>query len=82
MRTASILSKLALILSEVIIFLQYWPLKLINCVVNMILVVGHDKLHVEMQRTYGSLLSVVKVPKSGGVSILLSIPIVDSNFYI
>ncbi|KJA27017.1 hypothetical protein HYPSUDRAFT_35536 [Hypholoma sublateritium FD-334 SS-4] len=35
--------------------------------INMILVVGHDKLHVEMQRTYGSLLSVVKVPKSGGV---------------
>ncbi|KAF8969715.1 Pre-mRNA cleavage complex II protein Clp1-domain-containing protein [Flammula alnicola] len=35
--------------------------------INMIIVVGHDKLSVEMQRTYGSLLSVVKIPKSGGV---------------
>ncbi|KAF9484671.1 Clp1-domain-containing protein [Pholiota conissans] len=35
--------------------------------INMILVVGHDKLSVEMQRTYGSLMSVVKIPKSGGV---------------
>ncbi len=66
-------------LSEVGRCLQYWSLRLINGVVNMILVVGHDKLHVEMQRTYGSLLSVVKVPKSGGVRILLSTPFVNSN---
>jgi len=36
-------------------------------IVNVILVVGHEKLNVEMQRTYGSRLSVVKIPKSGGV---------------
>ncbi|KAG6916611.1 Cleavage polyadenylation factor subunit clp1 [Tephrocybe rancida] len=35
--------------------------------INVILVVGHEKLNVEMQRTYGSQLTVVKVPKSGGV---------------
>ncbi|KAJ8523094.1 hypothetical protein ONZ45_g369 [Pleurotus djamor] len=35
--------------------------------VNVILVVGHEKLNVEMQRTYGSQLTVVKIPKSGGV---------------
>ncbi|KIM79603.1 hypothetical protein PILCRDRAFT_73915 [Piloderma croceum F 1598] len=35
--------------------------------INVILVVGHEKLNVEMQRTYGSRLSVVKIPKSGGV---------------
>ncbi|KAH9483911.1 Cleavage polyadenylation factor subunit clp1 [Psilocybe cubensis] len=35
--------------------------------INMIIVVGHEKLNVEVQRTYGSLLSVVKIPKSGGV---------------
>ncbi|KAJ8079157.1 Cleavage polyadenylation factor subunit clp1 [Marasmius tenuissimus] len=35
--------------------------------INIILVVGHEKLNVEMQRTYGSSLKVVKVPKSGGV---------------
>ncbi|KAG7448081.1 uncharacterized protein BT62DRAFT_930162 [Guyanagaster necrorhizus] len=35
--------------------------------INVILVVGHEKLNVEMQRTYGSLLTVVKIPKSGGV---------------
>lgn len=35
--------------------------------VNVILVVGHEKLHVEMQRTYASRLTVVKIPKSGGV---------------
>ncbi|KAF5315828.1 hypothetical protein D9611_004985 [Ephemerocybe angulata] len=37
------------------------------CVVNVILVVGHEKLNVEMQRAYGSHISVVKIPKSGGV---------------
>ncbi|KAG5653694.1 Cleavage polyadenylation factor subunit clp1 [Sphagnurus paluster] len=35
--------------------------------INVILVVGHEKLNVEMQRTYGSELTVVKIPKSGGV---------------
>ncbi|KAJ7438508.1 hypothetical protein FB451DRAFT_1344386 [Mycena latifolia] len=35
--------------------------------INVILVVGHEKLNVEMQRAYGSLLTVVKIPKSGGV---------------
>ncbi|KAH0830677.1 hypothetical protein J3R83DRAFT_2132 [Lanmaoa asiatica] len=35
--------------------------------INVILVVGHEKLNVEMQRLYGSQLSVVKIPKSGGV---------------
>ena len=36
--------------------------------VNAILVVGHEKLNVEMQRTYEKHITVVKVPKSGGVS--------------
>ncbi|KAF5386906.1 hypothetical protein D9615_001595 [Tricholomella constricta] len=35
--------------------------------INVILVVGHEKLNVEMQRIYGSQLTVVKIPKSGGV---------------
>ncbi|KAI0780453.1 Pre-mRNA cleavage complex II protein Clp1-domain-containing protein [Trametes elegans] len=35
--------------------------------INAILVVGHEKLNVEMQRTYGSRITVVKIPKSGGV---------------
>lgn len=35
--------------------------------VNVILVVGHEKLNAEMQRLYGSQLTVVKIPKSGGV---------------
>lgn len=35
--------------------------------INVILVVGHEKLNVEMQRLYGSQLTVVKIPKSGGV---------------
>lgn len=35
--------------------------------INAILVVGHEKLNVEMQRAYGSALTVVKIPKSGGV---------------
>jgi len=38
--------------------------------VNVIIVVGHEKLKVEMQRTYGSLVQVVKIPKSGGVRLL------------
>lgn len=40
--------------------------------VNVILVVGHEKLNVEMQRTYGAQMAVVKIPKSGGVSRLFS----------
>jgi polyribonucleotide 5'-hydroxyl-kinase len=36
--------------------------------VNVILVVGHEKLNVEMQRAYSSYVTVVKIPKSGGVS--------------
>lgn len=39
-----------------------------SLLVNVIVVVGHEKLNVEMQRTYGSTLTVVKIPKSGGVS--------------
>ncbi|KAF9053057.1 Pre-mRNA cleavage complex II protein Clp1-domain-containing protein [Panaeolus papilionaceus] len=35
--------------------------------INVIVVVGHEKLLVEMKRTYGSTITVVKVPKSGGV---------------
>ncbi|KAH8106888.1 Pre-mRNA cleavage complex II protein Clp1-domain-containing protein [Cristinia sonorae] len=35
--------------------------------INVILVVGHEKLNVEMQRMYGSRVTVVKIPKSGGV---------------
>lgn len=35
--------------------------------VNTILVVGHEKLNVELNRNYGSRLTVVKIPKSGGV---------------
>lgn len=34
--------------------------------INVILVVGHEKLNVEMQRTYGHRMTVVKIPKSGG----------------
>ncbi|KAF9532167.1 Clp1-domain-containing protein [Crepidotus variabilis] len=46
--------------------------KLINaCIdafkINVIVVVGHEKLNVEMQRSYGANLMVVKIPKSGGV---------------
>jgi hypothetical protein len=43
-----------------------------STLVNVILVVGHEKLNVEMQRAYGSYISVVKIPKSGGVSPPLS----------
>ncbi|VDB82835.1 unnamed protein product [Peniophora sp. CBMAI 1063] len=35
--------------------------------INVILVVGHEKLNVEMQRTFGNRMHVVKIPKSGGV---------------
>lgn len=35
--------------------------------INVILVIGHEKLNIEMQRAYGSQITVVKIPKSGGV---------------
>ncbi|TFK54718.1 cleavage/polyadenylation factor ia subunit Clp1p [Heliocybe sulcata] len=35
--------------------------------INIILIVGHEKLTVEMQRIYGGRMDVVKIPKSGGV---------------
>lgn len=35
--------------------------------INVILIVGHEKLNVEMQRAYGNRIAVVKIPKSGGV---------------
>ncbi|KAI0748375.1 Pre-mRNA cleavage complex II protein Clp1-domain-containing protein [Daedaleopsis nitida] len=35
--------------------------------INVILVVGHEKLNMEMQRTYGNRMIVLKIPKSGGV---------------
>ncbi|KZT09713.1 uncharacterized protein LAESUDRAFT_810681 [Laetiporus sulphureus 93-53] len=35
--------------------------------INVILVVGHEKLNVEMQRAYSTRMAVVKIPKSGGV---------------
>jgi polyribonucleotide 5'-hydroxyl-kinase len=38
--------------------------------VNVILVVGHEKLNVEMQRLYGNRIVVAKIPKSGGVRTL------------
>lgn len=38
-----------------------------SMIVNVILVVGHEKLTVEMQRLFGSRFTVVKIPKSGGV---------------
>jgi polyribonucleotide 5'-hydroxyl-kinase len=40
-------------------------------IVNAILVVGHEKLTVEMQRLFGNRLTVVKIPKSGGVCALM-----------
>lgn len=40
--------------------------------VNVIIIVGHEKLNVEIQRAYGSELSIVKIPKSGGVSPFLT----------
>lgn len=41
-----------------------------SCSVNCLLVVGHEKLHMEMQRMFGgsqSRIVVIKLPKSGGV---------------
>lgn len=49
-----------------------------QCLVNVILVVGHEKLNVEMQRLFSSNfnrhISVVKIPKSGGVSVAYPAP--------
>ena len=42
-----------------------------SMIVNIILVVGHEKLTVEMQRLFGSRFTVVKIPKSGGVCALI-----------
>lgn len=44
---------------------------ILRYIVNVILVVGHEKLNVEMQRAYSSYVTVVKIPKSGGVSQIL-----------
>ena len=50
--------------------LSVWILTLNhNLSVNTVVVVGQEKLYIEMQRTYSSQLAVVKVPKSGGVSL-------------
>lgn len=60
--------------SEKIIFLNgsVWN---VHCLlVNVILVVGHERLSVEMQRTFGERCTVVKVPKSGGVCHIPSCP--------
>lgn len=46
--------------------MSYWH-TLTGIAVNVILVVGHEKLNVEMQRMFGQDLTVVKIPKSGGV---------------
>lgn len=35
--------------------------------VNIILVIGQEKLYAEMQRTYGRSINVIRLPKSGGV---------------
>jgi hypothetical protein len=35
----------------------------------VIIVIGHEKLNVEMRREFGDSLAVVKIPKSGGVSL-------------
>lgn len=35
--------------------------------INVIIVIGHEKLNVEMRREFGDSLAVVKIPKSGGV---------------
>jgi polyribonucleotide 5'-hydroxyl-kinase len=45
--------------------------ELIGLLVNVILVVGHEKLNVEMQKMFGDRCTVVKVPKSGGVRLTL-----------
>lgn len=42
-----------------------------SMIVNVILVVGHEKLTVEMQRLFGNRFTVVKIPKSGGVCALI-----------
>lgn len=53
--------------------LKMSPVRIFNCgSVNVIVVVGHEKLNVEMQRAYGANITVVKIPKSGGVGHLRS----------
>jgi len=42
--------------------------------VNTIIVIGHEKLNVEMRREFGNSLAVVKIPKSGGVRLSLHKP--------
>jgi hypothetical protein len=44
-----------------------------SVIVNAILVVGHEKLTVEMQRLFGNRLTVLKIPKSGGVCALIDL---------
>lgn len=57
----------------------------LKCVsVNMILVIGHEKLTVDMQKLYGldnEDMLILKVPKSGGVRPLLSHPSISHNAY-
>ena len=51
-----------------------------SSLVNIIVVVGHEKLNVEMQRLFGTYTStnpnitIVKIPKSGGVGLCSSPP--------
>jgi hypothetical protein len=42
-------------------------------VVNVVIVIGNEKLYIEMQRTFDQHrdISVVKIPKSGGVGDLI-----------
>lgn len=40
-----------------------------SSIVNVILVVGQEKLSAEMKKHYSKQLTVIKVPKSGGVSL-------------
>lgn len=68
MSTGSHLSKHAWTLSEVRCFTLFPGDRFNWATVNVIVVVGHEKLNVEMQRMYGSHMTVVKIPKSGGVS--------------
>lgn len=43
---------------------------------------GHEKLNVEMQRTYSKLLRVVKIPKSGGVRCVVGGAPLPARYYI
>ncbi|KAF8590063.1 Clp1-domain-containing protein [Ramaria rubella] len=35
--------------------------------INVIIIIGHEKLNVEIRREFGDSLAVIKIPKSGGV---------------